>query len=145
MNLFICRSLISAIIQSEAAIIAIVISLSLIAVQQTTSAYSARVIDIFKGYRRYPDFFILMLAYIVCIAVSALLLKIIKSQSSVTPFLKYCIWLAYALFIVLLLALIPYISRTLDMFKPSTFSISPTGSENHLSPLRFQTFNRKVF
>ena len=25
------------------------------------------------------------------------------------------------------------------------FSTSPTGSENHLSPLRFQTFNRKVF
>jgi len=27
----------------------------------------------------------------------------------------------------------------------SMYSISPTGSENHLSPLRFQTFNRKVF
>src|SRR5665811_2108776 len=25
------------------------------------------------------------------------------------------------------------------------FSTSPTGSENHLSPLLFQTFNRKVF
>jgi len=25
------------------------------------------------------------------------------------------------------------------------YSTSPTGSENHLSPLRFQTFNRKVF
>jgi len=25
------------------------------------------------------------------------------------------------------------------------FSTSPTGSENHISPLRFQTFNRKVF
>ena len=27
----------------------------------------------------------------------------------------------------------------------SQYSTSPTGSENHLSPLRFQTFNRKVF
>jgi len=27
----------------------------------------------------------------------------------------------------------------------SNISTSPTGSENHLSPLRFQTFNRKVF
>ena len=25
------------------------------------------------------------------------------------------------------------------------YSTSPTGSENHLSPLRFQTFNRKYF
>jgi hypothetical protein len=114
------RYLISAIIQSEAAIIAIVISLSLIAVQQTTSTYSARIIDIFKGYKRYPDLFLLMVAYIVCIAFSAVLLKIIKSQGSVTPFLEYCIWIVYVLFIVLLLALIPYISRTLEMFKPST-------------------------
>ena len=37
-------------------------------------------------------------------------------------------------------------------FKPLPISVilvigstSPTGSENHLSPLRFQTFNRKVF
>jgi len=28
---------------------------------------------------------------------------------------------------------------------PAINSTSPTGSENHLSPLRFQTFNRKVF
>ena len=27
----------------------------------------------------------------------------------------------------------------------TNYSTSPTGSENHLSPLRFQTFNRKVF
>jgi len=37
-----------------------------------------------------------------------------------------------------------------DDFLPNStqfqyFSTSPTGSENHLSPLRFQTFNRKVF
>ena len=33
-----------------------------------------------------------------------------------------------------------------DPFKSrSHASTSPTGSENHLSPLRFQTFNRKVF
>ena len=28
---------------------------------------------------------------------------------------------------------------------PVNFSTSPTGSENHQSPSRFQTFNRKVF
>ena len=30
-------------------------------------------------------------------------------------------------------------------FSIKEFSTSPTGSENHLSPLRFQTFNQKVF
>jgi len=33
-------------------------------------------------------------------------------------------------------------AQSKDMYRLST---SPTGSENHLSPLRFQTFNRKVF
>jgi len=31
------------------------------------------------------------------------------------------------------------------IFDKYEISTSPTGSENHLSPLRFQTFNRKVF
>src|SRR5665811_545257 len=35
----------------------------------------------------------------------------------------------------------PYYGKT-DYSNDST---SPIGSENHLSPLRFQTFNRKVF
>ena len=33
----------------------------------------------------------------------------------------------------------------LDLVSATDISISPTGSKNHLSPLRFQTFNRKVF
>ena len=35
--------------------------------------------------------------------------------------------------------------RTCKEFGFGEYSTSPTGSENHLSPLRFQTFNRKVF
>jgi len=37
------------------------------------------------------------------------------------------------------------ISSNPTLFRVSELSTSPTGSENHLSPLRFQTFNRKVF
>jgi len=33
----------------------------------------------------------------------------------------------------------------LEPMETVRYSTSPTGSENHLSPLRFQTFNRKVF
>jgi uncharacterized membrane protein len=40
--------MLSAVVQTQAAIIAIVITLTLIAVQLTASAYSPRVIDIFK-------------------------------------------------------------------------------------------------
>jgi hypothetical protein len=118
------RYLISALIQSEAAIIAIVITLSLVAVQQTSSSYSTRVIDLFKDPRRNPDFFILILAYILCIMSNLFLLKIIKSQISeesiVTKSIEIGIWISCILFIFLLFSLIPYISRTLEMFKPST-------------------------
>jgi len=45
--------------------------------------------------------------------------------------------------------LIPAIHEKLKKYKKIRilyqFSTSPTGSENHLSPSRFQTFNRKVF
>ena len=45
--------------------------------------------------------------------------------------------------------LIPAMKDKLQKYKKIRilyqFSTSPTGSENHLSPLRFQTFNRKVF
>jgi len=44
----IARYLLSALVQSLAAIIAIVVTLTLVAVQLTASAYSPRVIDIFK-------------------------------------------------------------------------------------------------
>lgn len=114
------RYLISTIIQSEAAIIAIVFTLSLIAVQQTTSTYSSRVIDIFNNYKKNKPFFILLCAYIICIAFSALLLKVIKNENVVPPFIEHFIWIVYALFILLIIALIPYIKFTLNMFKPIT-------------------------
>lgn len=118
------RYLVSALIQSEAAIIAIVVTLSLVAVQQTSSSYSTRVIDLFKDPRRNPDFFVLIIAYILCIMSNSFLLKIIRSQSLdesiVTKSIEIGIWIACILFIFLLFALIPYVSRTLEMFKPST-------------------------
>jgi hypothetical protein len=54
------RYMLSALVQSQAAIVAIVITLTLIAVQLTASAYSPRVIDIFK---RNPDMWLLLGCY----------------------------------------------------------------------------------
>jgi len=42
-------------------------------------------------------------------------------------------------------ALIKAVNMVAILFSSLIISTSPTGSENHLSPLRFQTFNRKVF
>ncbi|MFQ6119549.1 MAG: hypothetical protein ACE5KE_06660, partial [Methanosarcinales archaeon] len=55
------RYMLSALIQSEAAIIAIVITLSLVAVQLTASSYSSRVMVIFRDS---PDLWFLMFSYI---------------------------------------------------------------------------------
>ncbi|MCC4771046.1 hypothetical protein FXV91_12980 [Methanosarcina sp. DH2] len=117
---------ISLIVQSEAAIIAIVVTLSLVAVQQASSSYSARVINIFKDRRRNPDFFILMITYAICIIYGAYLAKIIKTPNLgnqiytiVDPSFETYIWILYASFIFSLLALGSYILDTLEMFKPS--------------------------
>lgn len=116
-------SFIGLIVQSEAAIIAIVVTLSLVAVQQTSSSYSARVINIFKDGKRNPDFFILMGTYAFCIIYGAYLIKIIEIPSSgntiVDPSFENYIWFLYASFIFSLLALGSYILDTLEMFKPS--------------------------
>ncbi len=55
------RYMLSALIQSQAAIVAIVVSLTLIAVQLTASAYSPRVIRIFRDN---PDMWLLLGLYL---------------------------------------------------------------------------------
>ena len=54
------RYMLSALIQSEAAIIAIVVTMSLVAVQLAASSYSVRVVDIF---RKKLDLWLLLLTY----------------------------------------------------------------------------------
>ena len=58
--------IINLLVQSEAAIIAIVITLSLVAVQLVASSYSTRVIDIFKGNH---SFWAIVILYIFAITV----------------------------------------------------------------------------
>lgn len=69
------RYMLSALVQSQAAIVAIVVSLTLIAVQHTASAYSPRVIRIFRDN---PDMWILLLFYGFSIFYGLLVLKMIR-------------------------------------------------------------------
>jgi len=73
--------MISALIQSEAAILAIVITLSLVAVQQASSSYSPRVIEIFKDIQKNMDFYILIGIYLVAMIYGNWVLKQINSDS----------------------------------------------------------------
>lgn len=107
------RYTLSTLIQSEAAIVAIVITLTLVAVQQTSSSYSTRLIDIFKF--KNPDFWILLVIYIGSM-IYELGILINLNEKFIS---KDNIFWAYFLGSFSLIALIPYTLNTIDLLKPS--------------------------
>ena len=125
------RYMLSALVQSQAAIVAIVVSLTLIAVQLTASAYSPRVIDIFKSPKKNPDFWILIGFYGVSIFYGLLLLKLVEgaegdfvNQSAIWPSfhpiisLEHGISFAYWLGAFTFIIIVPYIWNILTLLKP---------------------------
>ncbi len=115
-NMASARYLISAIIQSEAAIMAIIVTLSLVAVELASSSYSVRMIDLLKLYN--PDFWILMVVYIISMVFSMFVLKSIPDES--TANMELMVSFAYHTGVYSFLILFPYLFRTLKMLKPST-------------------------
>ncbi len=124
------RYMLSALVQSQAAIVAIVISLTLIAVQLTASAYSPRVIDIFK---KNLDMWILLACYGISIFYGLLVLKLVEgaegelvSQSAIwsvgrvsisfESYVSIAYWLGAFTFVVL----IPYMRNIMDLLKPES-------------------------
>jgi hypothetical protein len=69
------RYMLSALVQSQAAIVAIVITLTLIAVQLTASTYSPRVITTF---RKNPDMWLILSLYVLSIIYGFIVLKLLK-------------------------------------------------------------------
>jgi len=125
------RYMLSALVQSQAAIVAIVISLTLVAVQLTASAYSPRVIDVFKSFKKNPDFWILLGFYGFSIFYGLFILKLVKAtegefvnQSAIWPSfhpllsLEHGVSMAYWLGIFTFIILVPYLWNILDLLKP---------------------------
>ena len=125
------RYMLSALVQSQAAIIAIVISLTLIAVQLTASSYSPRVIDIFKSPKKNPDFWVLLGFYCSSIIYGLFILKQVAgaegeavSQSAIWSLGRFSIsfelgvsfayWLGAFTFVILFL----YMWRIMTLLKP---------------------------
>ena len=129
------RYTISALIQSEAAILAIIVTLSLVAVQQTASCYSPRVTEIFKDKNRNPDFWIIMVIYIGSMIYGAFILKQIGVDYLylANTFKKYlptgpvyvlfdiqtAIWFTFFLSSIAFISLWVYIKNTLELLNPS--------------------------
>jgi hypothetical protein len=107
--------MLSALVQGEAAIVALVVTLSLVAVQLAAQSYSARVIEVF---RRTPDLWILMGIYSVAIFYGLGVLKLIN-QDNISDFEIY-ISSAYYFGIFAFVALVPYMLKMFEMLKPST-------------------------
>ena len=113
------RLLLSALIQSEATIVALVITLTLVAVQLTSSSYTPRVANIFANS---PHMYLILGIYIISIAFSALLLQLVSGGAGVIPaHMEFLIAGAYWLTVFLAIALIPYIYHILESFSPETF------------------------
>jgi hypothetical protein len=121
------RYMLSALVQSQAAIVAIVITLTLIAVQLTASAYSPRVIDIFK---KNPDMWILLSVYGFSIFYGFIVLKLVEgaeseavSQSVIWTLGRFSISfeiyvsLAYWLGAFTFVALFPYMWNIIGLLK----------------------------
>ena len=119
--------MLSALVQSQAAIVAIVITLTLIAVQLTASVYSPRVIRIF---RNNPDMWILLGCYGVSIFYGLFVLKLVEgtegefvSQSviwSLGPFpisFEFCVSMAYWLGVFTFVALFLYMWYIISLLK----------------------------
>ena len=119
------RYMLSALIQSEAAIVALVVTLSLVAVQLAAQSYSARVIEVF---RRTPDLWILMGIYGIAIFYGLGVLKLIEKANPQLCAKEYIclsnlegyVSGAYYLGVFAFVALVPYIWNTLNLLKPST-------------------------
>ncbi len=114
------RYMLSALVQGEAAIVALVVTLSLVAVQLAASSYSARVIEVF---RRTPDLWILMGIYGVAIFYGLGVLKMIERanpQVNSLSNLEGQVAFSYYLGVFAFVAMVPYIWKTLEMLKPST-------------------------
>lgn len=117
-NVTSARYLLSSIIQSEAAIIAIVISFTLVAMQLVASSYSPRVIRIFSSGNQ---MYVILQFYIISISYSAIFLQMLQGETGpVSPAFEYMVSFSLWSAVFLMIALIPYIRNVLTLLSPET-------------------------
>lgn len=147
------RYLVSALIQSESAILAIVVTLSIFAIQQASSTYSARLIQVFKDPKKNPDFYVIVFTYITTIIYGCWVLKQVRGEENDIIYLKSIIfssfdthiWITYALGIFSLISLIPYSIHTMNLLNPTTIidKLSIDISETNLESMDEEDSEKK--
>ncbi len=111
------KFILTALVQGEATIIALVVTLSLIVIQLTASSYSTRVIDIFK---ESPVIWVVVGSYTVAIVYTLSVLKFMDTLYSNIYNFEISIWMAYFLAVFSFGILIPYLLGALDIMKSTT-------------------------
>jgi hypothetical protein len=132
--------LLSSLVQSEAAVLGIVVTLSIVAIQLTSSSYSTRIIGLFK---ESTSLWILLLIYIIAIIYGLGVLKFILPVENWSNN-EFFIWIAYLLGIYAFSALIPYILDILNFIDPKTIIIllsNKITKENILSTIVADDYN----
>lgn len=150
------RYLLSSLIQSEAAVLAIVVALSLVAVQQSV-LYSPKTVGLFKSIYTNPDFYILVGIYLTSILYGAWLLKQIITPD-IDPFplaeinkevyylaLENQIQFKYFLSAFAFISLVPYIRNTLDLINPKNIMdiLAHKVTTKSLSSMKVDEYNVK--
>ncbi|WP_211530105.1 DUF2254 family protein [Methanocalculus chunghsingensis] len=112
------RYILSALIQSQAAVISIVISLTLIAVQLTAQIYSPRITEFFKSH---INMWCFLASYIISIAFSSfLLILLVGTDLTNSATVRILLYFSLFLAIFLFFALIPYIYITMNLLNADT-------------------------
>ncbi|MBP2029906.1 hypothetical protein J2755_000840 [Methanohalophilus levihalophilus] len=113
------RYMLSALVQSLAAVIAIVVTLSLVAIQLSAQSYSSRVIDFYKTM---PDLWILIFVYVIAIVFGLGLINSVGTDvlpaDGILSF-KYLLTLEYLFGVGAFLCLFPYSWNTMSLMNPT--------------------------
>jgi hypothetical protein len=113
------RYLLSALVQSLATIIAIVVTLTLVALQLTASAYSPRVIDIFK-----KDWimWLLLVLYGLSIFFGLFVLEMIggtyQNLIRLGVSLEFCVFLVYSMGVIAFVGLFCHVGNVISILNP---------------------------
>lgn len=113
------RYFLSTLVQSQAAIISIIISLTLIAVQLASSAYTQKITEDLK---KNPHFWALIIIYIFAIIGELFILLLIPPDSNTTGFneiIKKTILFCYFIGAFTIISLFPFIRNSLNYLSPT--------------------------
>ena len=101
----------SSMVQAQAAIVALVVTLTLVAIQTTTTSYTPRVVEVMK---KNPDMWILLLIYFIAISYGFIVLKMLPNGMEEPNLVTWTLIIGVYTFLILFF----YLRNTIAMLRP---------------------------